>query len=138
VYLSAAVFPNWEEHAKTLGQDWKAWVGEGVVDFVCPMNYTEHGEKLASYLDRQRAWVGGAVPLVSGIGVYADGHPCPRPAALVEQIQIARQGQSRGFVIFNYSQALSRDYLPWLVKGATSMPTAFDWLPLGLRQGSHP
>lgn len=136
-FVSAAVFPDWERHSVSFGQDWKAWVDEGLVDFVCPMNYTADAARLSSYLQRQEAWVGAAVPLVCGIGVYADGHRLSGPAQLLEHVETARRHHSFGFVIFNYSQALARDYLPWLAKGATSMPTEFAWLPLHLRGASR-
>ncbi len=128
-YVSAAVFPDWERHVVSFGQDWKTWVEEGVVDFVCPMNYTRDATKLSSYLQRQNAWVAGAVPLVCGIGVYADGHQLSGASQLLEQVATARAHHSSGFVIFNYSPALSRDFLPWLARGATSTPTCFDHLP---------
>lgn len=136
-YVSAAVFLNWEDHVVTFGQDWKAWIEEGIVDFVCPMNYTQDPARLAEYLQRQRGWVAGKTPLICGIGVYADGHRMSGPADLLNQVDVARANGSAGFVIFNYSPALCRDYLPWLAKGATSSPTAFDWLPLNLRRGSE-
>lgn len=125
VYVSAAVFLNWEDHRETFGQDWKAWIDEGLVDFVCPMDYTTNDERFRLYVSRQEKWIGGKVPYAAGIGVYADGYHFSGPLAVLEQVRIAREHGSQGFVIFNYSEALVRDYLPWLRLGATREPTSF-------------
>ncbi|MBM3499583.1 MAG: hypothetical protein FJX74_13060, partial [Armatimonadetes bacterium] len=37
--FSADVFVNWEGHRESFGQDWKAWVDQGLLDFACPMDY---------------------------------------------------------------------------------------------------
>lgn len=137
VLVSAAVFLNWEDHRQTFGQDWKAWVDEGLVDFVCPMDYTTDNARFTRYVERQREWVGGKVPLMAGIGVNADGHRFPGPERAVEQIAIARQQGARGFVIFNYCPTLVRDYLPKLALGVTRTPTAFELRPSVGLQGER-
>ena len=129
--VSAAVFLNWEDHRQTFGQDWKAWIDRGFVDFVCPMDYTTNPDRFSLYVTRQEKWIGGKVPYAAGIGVNADGYHFDGPEQVLEQIRIAREHGSQGFVIFNYSQELVRDYLPWLKLGATSEPTKFRWGMMG-------
>jgi hypothetical protein len=74
--LSVAVFTN-RDHGRFLGQDWVAWAQEGLVDFVCPMNYThdrddhrkwlqEHVRSMGDHAELweavARAWSGGENP----------------------------------------------------------------------------
>jgi uncharacterized lipoprotein YddW (UPF0748 family) len=134
-YVSAAVFLNWEDHRVTFGQDWKVWVEQGLVDFVCPMDYTTNNSRFRLYVTRQRDWIGGKLPFAAGIGVYADGYDFPGPELVTEQVRLAREAGAKGFVIFNYSPDLARDYLPFLAQGLTREPTAFDWLPQAQRGG---
>jgi uncharacterized lipoprotein YddW (UPF0748 family) len=73
VKISAAVFSNWETARDRVGQDWVKWVETGLLDFVCPMDYTTNAEELAQIVARQRRWVGGRVPLYVGVGAYRAG-----------------------------------------------------------------
>jgi uncharacterized lipoprotein YddW (UPF0748 family) len=125
VMVSAAVFLNWESHRENFGQDWKAWVEQGLVDFVCPMNYTTNSDTFRLYVSRQQKWIADRLPYASGIGVHADNHRCPGPHMVLEQIRIAREHGSQGFVIFNYSDTVAREYLPALKAGVTREPTGF-------------
>lgn len=123
--VSAAVFLNWEGHRENFGQDWKAWVDRGLVDFVCPMNYTTDPKRFQLYVSRQQKWIEGRAPYATGIGVHADGYRFTGPEMVLEQIRVAREHGSKGFVIFNYSGKLVKEYLPWLKLGATAEPTEF-------------
>lgn len=129
VYVSAAVFLNWEDHRETFGQDWVAWIERGLVDFVCPMDYTADMGRFELYVSRQEKWINGKVPWAAGLGVYADGCNFTGPALAAEQIRVARQHGSQGFVIFNYSPDLVTDYLPYLCREITRHPTEFDCPP---------
>jgi uncharacterized lipoprotein YddW (UPF0748 family) len=123
--VSAAVFLNWESHRENFGQDWKAWVDRGLVDFVCPMDYTTDPKRFELYVTRQEKWIDGKAPYAAGIGVHADGYRFTGPEMVLEQIRVAREHGSKGFVIFNYSGKLVKEYLPWLKLGATAEPTEF-------------
>ena len=125
IIISAAVFLNWEDHRETFAQDWKRWVDTGIVDLVCPMDYTPSNDRFAMYVQRQTNWVGGRVPLCPGIGVNADNMTFGGPQALLDQITIARNLKTQGWVIFNYHDTLVTDYLPYLKLGATSTPASF-------------
>lgn len=125
--VSAAVFLNWEDHRNEFGQDWKTWIDRGFVDFVCPMDYTTNPERFSLYVTRQEKWIAGKVPYAAGIGINADGYHFAGPEQALEQIRMAREHGSQGFVIFNYNPELVRDYLPWLKLGVTSKPTQFRW-----------
>ena len=118
--LSASVFINWESHRDTFGQDWKAWIDEGLVDFVAPMTYVADMEKFQDWVTKQEAWAGGKVPVAMGIGPFADIDPKITPQGVLDQVQAARKLGCEGFVLFNYRAALAEDYLPLLALGATS------------------
>ncbi len=126
VIISAAVFINWEDHRNGFAQDWKKWVDWGLVDMVCPMNYTPSNDRFTLYTQRQVKWVGKQVPLCPGIGVNADNMTFPGPQGLLDQITIARNMDTDGWVIFNYYDGLVSDYLPYLKLGATSAPSTFN------------
>jgi uncharacterized lipoprotein YddW (UPF0748 family) len=40
VRISAAVFPDAASAYDDVGQDWRRWITQGLVDFLCPMDYT--------------------------------------------------------------------------------------------------
>lgn len=122
--VSAAVFLNWESHRNEFGQDWLAWVERGLVDYVCPMNYTTNPQRFELYVSRQEKWLAGKGTFVSGIGLYADGYKFEGPRQALEQIRVARAHGSKGFVIFNYNPALVRDYLPALAQVDLTAPFA--------------
>ncbi|MGC9318736.1 MAG: glycoside hydrolase family 10 protein [Armatimonadota bacterium] len=120
--VSAAVFMNWESHRNTFGQDWKDWIDEGLVDFVCPMTYTADMEDFQGWVRKQEAWSGGKVPVVMGIGPFADINPKITPQGVLDQVQAARGLGCEGFALFNYQEGLAERYLPLMALGATSTP----------------
>ncbi len=46
VKVSAAVFPDAASAFDGVGQDWRQWITDGLVDFLCPMDYTTETEFL--------------------------------------------------------------------------------------------
>lgn len=123
--VSAAVFLNWEGHRDSFGQDWKAWVEQGTVDFVCPMDYTDDCETFRGYVRKQNGWVGGQVPIYAGIGVNADNCRFTDPYLMLRQVEIAREEGASGWVVFNYCQSFADDLLPVLSMGLTRKPTQY-------------
>ncbi len=123
VGLNAAVFVNWEGHRDTFGQDWKRWIDEGLVDFVCPMDYFPDLKKFAGWVRKQEAWAGGKCPVAAGIGPFAD-NVAMTPQQVLDQVQASRRLGCEGFAIFNYTQSFADDYLPLMALGATSRPAA--------------
>ena len=118
--ISAAVFGNWESHRWTVGQDWKRWVDEGLLDFVCPMNYTTSPKALETLVCRQVEWVNGKVPLYSGIGAWRLGDA----VALLDQLERARALGADGFVCFHYNDlTFAGRRMPQLHKSHTATAT---------------
>ena len=134
--LSAAVFLNWESHREEFGQDWKQWVDEGIVDFVCPMDYTGNMSRFQDWVTRQRGWVAGKVPLVVGIGPSVP--ECGlTPLDTVSEVHRARQLGADGFALFQYDENVAANYLPVLAAGATATPTTFSLEPPALQSAAQ-
>jgi uncharacterized lipoprotein YddW (UPF0748 family) len=109
--LSAAIFPT-PEAAAERGQDWPAWLREGLVDFVCPMLYTENPSEFNAWLG-QCLTVAPASALVAGLGTGAD--ECQLDAASAAlQIGEARSRRLAGFAFFAVDDELLSVLLPRL------------------------
>ncbi len=122
VKLSAAVFPHPEDARESVLQDWTRWVREGLVDFVCPMNYTESVWEMRGRLKAGLEAVNGRVPLYAGL--YATFSPAQRqePDMLAAQIEAAREMGASGFVLFEMQDHVLQDALPLLRVGITAPP----------------
>ncbi len=100
VMVSAAVF-SWPGAIEWVNQDWPQWIDEGLLDFVCPMNYTTSRDELERMVVTEVNLVGGRIPLYIGIGEFI----IPETHDLVEQLECARRLGADGFV------CLSHDHL---------------------------
>jgi uncharacterized lipoprotein YddW (UPF0748 family) len=104
IMISAAVF-SWPGAIDWVNQDWPRWIDEGLLDFLCLMNYTTSRDDLERMVvGEERMVVGevnlvaGRVPLYIGIGefIISETHD------LVEQLEAARRLGADGFVCFSY------------------------------------
>ena len=86
--------------AKSVGQDWVAWVKAGYLDFICPMDYTASDDAFADLVASQVSLVGGRVPIYAGIGATAVNPPMTAEQVM-GQIEKARSLGASGFSIFN-------------------------------------
>jgi len=100
IKISAAVFPDYPSCRRGMGQDWVTWAKNGYLDFICPMDYTENLEKFESRIQEQRELIQNKIPLYPGIGATATGI-LMTPDQVMAEIQISRDFNSSGFVIFN-------------------------------------
>lgn len=116
--LSAAVYGNYPDCIESLGQDWGAWLKEGLVDFVCPMNYAGDVVGFTTMTERQLRLPGAAGRVLPGLGVTADEIQLG-PDQVIEQILAVRRLGAPGFVLFDLSGTLRRDILPLLQLGVT-------------------
>ena len=115
--ISAAVFRNWALDRDGVGQDWKLWCEQGWLDFVCPMDYTASLREFDNLVARQTQWA-GRVPCYPGIGESASVSRLPVDR-VIEQIQITRRYNTRGFIIFNYGVSEALELVPFLGLGIT-------------------
>ena len=115
--ISAAVFRHWPTHRDTVGQDWKAWCEQGLLDFVCPMDYTPSNARFATEVASQRDWAAG-VPYYPGIGLttWPDKTDINR---LIDQIRLTREAKTGGFTVFHYGEMEMREVIPLCGLGIT-------------------
>jgi uncharacterized lipoprotein YddW (UPF0748 family) len=118
IKLSAAVYPNYPECAGNLGQDWGVWLKEGLVDFVCPMDYTEEIAVFNAMTHRQLILPQARGRVFPGIGVTAMESRLA-PDQVIEQILRTRAAGTGGFMLFDLTPSLARDVLPILGLGVT-------------------
>ncbi|MBN1442896.1 MAG: family 10 glycosylhydrolase [Planctomycetes bacterium] len=96
--ISAAVLRDFDDGRKLYFQDVPAWLRQGWIDEVVPMDYDRDNRR---FEEAARKAVGGAgrERCVAGIGVYL----FKTPQQLSEQIQAVRRAGGRGYVLFAYS-----------------------------------
>lgn len=120
IKLSAAVYGKYPSCVPSVGQDWAYWLKEDLVDYICPMNYTEDMRVFRAYIDGQLALAGGSGgKVIPGIGVTAAESQLDA-VQTIDQIRIARRAGAGGFVLFDLCGELERDVLPFLVRGVTA------------------
>jgi len=128
VSVSLAAWDDIEDGREEYGQDWIAWARDGLLDFVCPMDYTTDTEHLTEHLTEQLSLTRSAIPLYAGLGASR----LKSSFDLIEQIEAARAAGADGFVVFSYS---NRKLVPWLPDLRATV-TATD--PAPMPHGSPP
>lgn len=96
--LSAAVWSHADRAYLSVGQDWRGWLDDGLVDFAVPMAYTldpaifrYQADAFANASQGSRTWL--------GIGVWLFAK---RPEGAVEQVRSAREVGAAGDVLFSW------------------------------------
>ena len=108
--ISAAVFRSYPQCADDVAQDWVAWAQAGYLDFVCPMNYTHSHAQFRELTETQLAHLDGMVPCYPGIGLLEG----LGPVGAVQQVQIARELGTGGFVVWSVYPQYIDDVYPHL------------------------
>ncbi len=98
VQLSAAVWSHADRAYLSIGQDWRRWLEEGLLDFAVPMAYSLD-PRMVRYLAEafaagplgDRIWIGLGVWLFS-----------KRPEAALEQIRLVRAAGAAGDALFSW------------------------------------
>ena len=103
IVFTAAVFPTPESAARR-NQDWPTWVKEGLVDYVCPMVYTESPAEFRAQLAACLA-VAPADRILPGIGTGADESQTDATATAAEITEAARN-DCRGVAFFTLNDSL--------------------------------
>ncbi len=119
IMVSAAVF-SWPGAINWANQDWPHWIDQGLLDFVCPMNYTANREDLERMVVGEVNIVAGRIPLYIGIGefIIAETHD------LIDQLELARRLGADGFVCFSYEHlGRTEGRLAQLHSALTATPT---------------
>jgi uncharacterized lipoprotein YddW (UPF0748 family) len=115
VRVSAAVFPDPVSAYDEVGQDWRRWIANGIVDFLCPMDYTTELRSFTNLVAQQLACAGGKIPVYPGIGAYV-----LETDATLAQLQETRAANTRGFILFELSPGSATTLLPAIGLGATA------------------
>jgi uncharacterized lipoprotein YddW (UPF0748 family) len=119
IAFSAAVWGNYPDCVRSIGQDWATWLEEGYVDFVAPMNYTDDRGRFGLLLRNQLALPRAPGRVYPGIGVTAAESQL-EPHQVIEQIRTLRKQGAPGFLLFDLSHTLLEETLPALKAGATA------------------
>ena len=115
VKVSAAVFPDAPSAYDGVGQDWRRWITNGIVDFLCPMDYTTSHSQFTNYVARQLTYDAGRIPIYPGIGAHV-----LQPEGVLTQLQQTRAANTGGFIIFELSPTAVTTLLPAIRAGATA------------------
>ena len=117
--LTAAVFGKYPSCVDAVGQDWHAWIEQGLVDYVLPMNYTEDQALFVQWVGEQSASRSLRRHLLPGIGVTAAESRLD-PVQVIDQIQAVRRSGSPGFALFDLDTTLHKQIFPVLSLGVTA------------------
>ncbi len=112
-----------------MGQDWGKWLQEDLLDFVCPMNYTENPGEFAAWTAAQTALPGAAGRVAPGIGAASSASRLP-PLHALGQAQAAMRAGAAGYVIYALNHGLRRDLL-------TVLKTAYELRPAPAKDAKH-
>ncbi|MFN0109913.1 MAG: glycoside hydrolase family 10 protein [Blastocatellia bacterium] len=101
--ISAAVFANEEDAARSKFQNWREWMRLGWLDVACPMAYTSDANAF-------RRQITNAVKLSSGKQVWAGIGVFKQPTeAAIEKIKTARELGAQGFALFSYDSTVKAE-----------------------------
>ncbi|MBQ5530477.1 MAG: hypothetical protein IIT98_00500 [Kiritimatiellae bacterium] len=116
LWLTAAVLGKYPSCVDSVGQDWTGWLGNNLVDYVVPMDYTEDISKFESFA-KQHAWLKThARRTIAGIGVTANESRLGAKQTIA-QILVARKYNLAGEALFDLDATLEKDILPYLSAG---------------------
>ncbi len=121
ILLTAAVYGKHPACRDSVGQDWKTWVNQNLLDYVLPMDYTDSLATLNDWLTHQTRTPALRQKLLPGLGVTAAESRLTAPA-LIDQIKLLRQKNCPGFVLFDLNSTLAEKILPMLKLGLTRPP----------------
>lgn len=94
--LSAAVFPDPEVARIMIGQDWEAWVRDGLLDLVCPMLYIDNTKVFTQDTRNAIKICKGKAEVYIGIWLGYKYHRDVRPDLMLEHARIAKQAGADG------------------------------------------
>lgn len=104
--VSAAVVPDPVLARESRGQDWPAWMRQGLLDVLCPMVYTTDSETFREQVDGVLAASAGR-PVFAGVGAYRLTHD-----QTVRHVTLAREAGADGFVLFSYDSLVAPERGP--------------------------
>jgi uncharacterized lipoprotein YddW (UPF0748 family) len=115
VKISAAVFPNATSAYDGVGQDWRLWITNGIVDFLCPMDYTTSFNSFTNLVAQQLEYAAGRIPIYPGIGAFILEND-----QFLAQLEATRTAKTGGFIVFELGASVTTNLLPSIRSGATA------------------
>ncbi|MFA6127186.1 MAG: family 10 glycosylhydrolase [Bacteroidales bacterium] len=100
VVLGADVFPNPETSRVLIGQDWESWANLGILDFICPMFYTNDLGLFRQYTARAVKIARKGYEVYPGIGVQTSHNKITKEL-LINEVRISREEGAGGMVFFS-------------------------------------
>ena len=107
VVLSAAVWTYADRAYLVLGQDWRRWLEEGLIDLALPMSYTVD-DRLLRYQAESFAGLPIADRIWMGLGSWLFAR---EPERALAQIGIVRAAGVRGESLFSYDSIVEEPAL---------------------------
>ncbi|MCD6131454.1 MAG: family 10 glycosylhydrolase [Candidatus Hydrothermae bacterium] len=109
--LTAAVFANPASSSYNLGQDWREWVNENIIDRLCIMAYTPDKKSYKNFLEYASIYPKDRI--VMGVGVYYQDAEKYAP----QEISYAIESGYKNIIIFDYfSLKNNKRLLNWMEK----------------------
>lgn len=115
-WLTVAVLGKYPACAASVGQDWDLWLGQNLVDYVVPMDYTEDLLAFETLVRKHADQRSHASRTIVGIGVTANESRLDVRQVL-EQAAVVRRYGLAGISLFDLDLTLERQILPYLAVG---------------------
>jgi uncharacterized lipoprotein YddW (UPF0748 family) len=100
IVLGVDVFPDAETAKVLIGQDWELWAKEGLVDIICPMQYTNDLNVFRKSVKRAVKATNGKCLIYPGIACHSS-HNKNTPEGVVQEVKIAREEGADGVTFFS-------------------------------------
>ena len=100
VVLGADVFPDLETSKVLIGQDWEYWAETGLVDFICPMLYTNNLDLFKEYVQNAIKIAGNNCNVYPGIGIYTSHNRITKDL-ITREVIITREQGAKGMAFFS-------------------------------------
>ncbi|MSR65080.1 MAG: hypothetical protein EXS18_04790 [Verrucomicrobiae bacterium] len=128
--LALATLPSWDMIPKQFGQDPAGWAPQHLADIFFAMDFTAESETFRGELDHQIKSAAGGARVCAGLGVYSSSSEISSAADLVRQIQIVRELEADGFLLWHSHPAfLEEQFGEGLRAGALRSPAKLPWHP---------
>ena len=99
IVLGVDVFPDGEASKILIGQDWKLWAEEGIVDIICPMQYTNSADMFRRSVKEAVKATKGKCLIYPGIACRSS-HNKNTPEGVVQEVIVAREEGADGVTFF--------------------------------------
>ena len=109
VVLGVDVFPDGETAKVLIGQDWELWAKGGLVDIICPMQYTNDLDVFRESVKRAVNAANRNCLVYPGIGIRSS-HNTNTPEGVVQEVIIAREEGADGVVLF-FGSSLTDEFM---------------------------